>query len=79
MGGEYLDKDLNLEKESITGFSHGPVVKTLPSTAGDVGLIPGQGNKISHAMWCGQGKKKSISGGAGEEHHRSREQQMQEL
>ena len=79
VGGEYLDKDLNLEKESITDFPHGPVVKTLPSTAGDVGLIPGQGTKISHAMWCGQGKKKSISGGAGEEHHRCREQQMQEL
>ena len=27
----------------------GPVVKTLPSNAGGVGSIPGQGAKIAHA------------------------------
>ena len=27
----------------------GPVVKTLPSSAGDAGLIPGGGAKITHA------------------------------
>ena len=27
----------------------GPVIKTLPSNAGDVGLIPGPGGKIPHA------------------------------
>ena len=27
-------------------YPGGPVVKNLPSTAGDVGLIPGQGTKI---------------------------------
>ena len=28
------------------------------STAGCVGLIPGQGNKIPHAAWCSQKVKK---------------------
>ena len=26
--------------------------------AGDTGLIPGQGIKVPHAVWCGQKKKK---------------------
>ena len=30
------------------GFSNGPVVETLPSNAGGVGSIPGQGTKIPH-------------------------------
>ena len=30
-------------------FPGGPVVKNLPSNAGDAGLIPGQGTKIPHA------------------------------
>ena len=29
----------------------GPVVKTSPSNAEGVGLIPGQGTKIPHAPW----------------------------
>ena len=29
----------------------GPVVKTLPSNAGAMGSIPGQGAKIPHALW----------------------------
>ena len=29
----------------------GPVVKTLPSNTRDVGLIPGQGAKVSRASW----------------------------
>ena len=29
-------------------FPSGPVVKNLPSNAGDPGLIPGGGTKISH-------------------------------
>ena len=32
-------------------FPGGPVVKTLPSNAGDIGLIPSQGAKISYALW----------------------------
>lgn len=32
-------------------FTGSPVVKTLPSNAGDVRLIPGQGAKIEHASW----------------------------
>ena len=31
-------------------FPGGPVVKNLPSNAGDTGSIPGQGTKIPHAM-----------------------------
>ena len=31
-------------------FPGGPVVKNLPSNAGDKGLIPGWGSKIQHAM-----------------------------
>ena len=31
------------------GFLGGPVVKSLPSNAGDLGLIPHQGTRISHA------------------------------
>ena len=30
-------------------FPAGPVVENLPSNAGDAGLIPGRGTKISHA------------------------------
>ena len=33
-----------------TDFPGGPVVKKLPSNAGDVGSIPGQGTKIPHAL-----------------------------
>ena len=32
-------------------FSDGPVVKTSASNAGDIGLIPGRGAKIPHALW----------------------------
>ena len=40
-----------MEKEKTTkkDFPDGPGVKTLPSNAGGVGLIPGQGTKITHA------------------------------
>ena len=31
-------------------FPGGPVVKNLPSNAGDTGSIPGQGTKVPHAM-----------------------------
>ena len=32
-------------------FPGGPAVKTSPSNAGAVGLIPGWGTKIPHALW----------------------------
>ena len=36
--------------KKITGdFPGGPVVKTLPSTSGSAGSIPGQGAKLLHA------------------------------
>ena len=34
---------------SFRDFPGGPVVKNPPCNAGDAGLIPGQGTKISHA------------------------------
>ena len=36
-------------KKQCWDFPGGPVVKNLPSNAGDVGSIPGQGTKIPHA------------------------------
>ena len=36
-------------KRSTRDFPGGPVVKNLPSNAGDVGSITGQGIKITHA------------------------------
>ena len=40
----------NSTKIDFLDFPGGPVVKTPSSSAGDVGLIPGQRSKISHAM-----------------------------
>ena len=34
---------------SLRDFAGGPVVKNPPSSAGDLGLIPGRGTKIPHA------------------------------
>ena len=36
-------------KSHLWDFSGGPVVKNLPSNAGDAGSIPGRGTKIPHA------------------------------
>ena len=35
-------------KSDKWGLPSGPLVKTLPSSAGDAGLIPGRGTKILH-------------------------------
>ena len=35
---------------NLGDFPGGPVVKNLPSSAGDTGLIPGQGTNIPHAV-----------------------------
>ena len=40
----------NCYKEPVGDFPVGQVVKTLPSNAGDIGLLPGQGPKIPHAV-----------------------------
>ena len=37
------------------------MVETCTSTAGGMGLIPGQGTKILHGMWGNQKKKKKDS------------------
>ena len=41
-----MGKKLNKTRD----FPGGPVVKNLPSNAGDVGSIPGRGTKIPHAV-----------------------------
>ena len=42
---------LGVVKKTNTGnFPDGPVVKNLPSNAGNKGSIPGQGTKIPHAV-----------------------------
>ena len=57
------------QKGNRRDFAGGPVVKNLPSNAGDVGSISGLGTKIPHAagqlspstqmkMECSQGEKK---------------------
>ena len=38
------------QKGKRRNFASGPVVKNLPSNAGDVGSIPGLGTKIPHAV-----------------------------
>ena len=38
-----------MEKQNSRDFPGGPVVKNLPSTAGDASSIPGRGTKIPHA------------------------------
>ena len=44
-------------KVSTRDFPGGPVVKTLPSSAGGAGLNPHQGTKIPHALWT---KKQNV-------------------
>ena len=40
----------NTHKPGLRDFPGGPVVKNPPCNAGDVGLIPGWGTKIPHAV-----------------------------
>ena len=49
-----------LKKKNNRVFPGGPVVKDLPPNAGDEGLIPGQGTKISHAKWQEQQQQKDV-------------------
>ena len=37
-------------KDGSEGLPGGPVVKNLPSNAGDMGSVPGGGTKIPHAV-----------------------------
>ena len=46
-----------IKRQKLQGFPGDLVVKTLPSTAGDVGSVPGQWAKIPYAM---QPKKENI-------------------
>ena len=45
-----MDKD-KLKKKNWWDFPGSPVVETLPSSAGGMGSIPGQGAKIPHGLW----------------------------
>ena len=45
-----LESDCPGSNLSLRDFPGGPVVKNLPSNAGDVGSIPGQGTGIPHAL-----------------------------
>ena len=41
-------------KTNRRNFPGGPVVKNLPSNAGDLASIPGGETEISQAAWCSQ-------------------------
>ena len=43
--------DQQVQNTIYRDFSGGPVVETLPATAGSVGSIPSWGAKIPHALW----------------------------
>ena len=45
-------------KLKVRDFPCGPVVKTLPSNAGDVSSDPGQEAKIPHELWPQDQNKK---------------------
>ena len=49
-------------KGQVGGFPENPVVKNPPFNAGDVGMIPDLGTKISHALRHSQKKKKQRKG-----------------
>ena len=51
--GNFPIKMFSLRQLCSQGLLGGPVVKNLPSNAGDVGSIPGQGTKILSAEWHG--------------------------
>ena len=38
------------KRDRVRDFPGGPVVKSLPGSAGDMGSVSGQGTKIPHAM-----------------------------
>ena len=55
IGSKSVPKSLHPETEKkkkrhLEDIPGGPVVKNLPSNAGDIGSIPGQGTKIPHAV-----------------------------
>ena len=59
------DSNTTEAKERVWDLLGGPVVKTLPSNAGGVGLIPGRRAKIPHALRpknqnTGEKKKKEV-------------------
>ena len=59
---ERVGRDLTfLERVNSGAIPGGPVIKTSPSNAGGMGLIPGQGAKIPHVSWPEKPKHKTES------------------
>ena len=56
-----MRRELGRKERNGGDFLGGLVVKTLPSNAGGVGLIPGKGAKIPHASWLKNQNIKSRS------------------
>ena len=57
MDGLLTDVSFLTQSSSAINFGvlpGGPVVKTLPSTAGGTGSVSGWGIKIPHVVWDGQ-------------------------
>ena len=48
-------------------FPAGPMVKSLPLSAGDVSSVPGRETKIPHDAWTRKKKKKNQAGAGGGE------------
>ena len=48
----------HVKRSMCWDFPGGPVVKTPPFNAENLDSIPDRGNKIPHAKWHGQMKKK---------------------
>ena len=42
---------VGIENDRLGDFPGGPVVQNAPSNTGDIGLIPGWGTNIPHAVW----------------------------
>ena len=59
----------------IRDFPGGPVVKNLPSNAGDTGSIPGRGTKIPHA--AGQQSPRATTTGPAYHNYRAHALQLQ--
>ena len=51
--------------KEVWDFPGHPVAKTLPSSSGGLGSVPGLGTKIPHAVQFGSKKEMSFFGGWG--------------
>ena len=63
LGDQNPQKSVMVKMVGSRDFPDGPVVKTLCSQCGGAGWIPGQGSKISHAIWHATKKNNNKTGG----------------